>query len=158
MFSIFQIYELFIEERDKVLNLFKEVDKEHFYHMEGDNTWSAEMLFRHLLMSCYWMLGFFLGEQVKISKLALNYGKVPDENASLEKIEVDLHRISKIILERMKALTPEMEEEIIKSWWGEVPRQTACFNLVQHDCEHIGQIRYLFKRCTGWTDEKIYDL
>ncbi len=156
MLTTAQVYKIYLEETEKIFKRFKEVDLEHFYYTEKEDSWSPEMLFRHLIMSSFWMLSYLPGEELQPSSLALREGTFPRSKASIEEVEQELNNIAKIIFERMEKLTPDAEEEEINAWQRNIPRQIVIVRVIQHDYTHIGQINWLFKRSTDWTDRDVY--
>ncbi len=156
MLTTAQVYKLYLDEVKRFFKRFKEVELEHFYYTVKEDSWSPEKLFRHLIMSGFWMLKYLPGKEIQPSSLALPEGIFPDNQASIEGVEEEFNSITKTIFERMKQLTPKAEEEKIDAWWGNIPRQIAIVSLIQHDYAHLGQINWLFKRSTGWTDRDVY--
>jgi len=159
MLTTAKIYEIFLEEKNRVLQRFKEVDLEHFYFIAHENTWSPEMIFRHLIMSGYWMLGHDYKEgKPQSSKYALQNGLFPKDKATIEGVEEELHEITEKVLRALEKLSPDDETKLFDSWWGNIPRQETIVRMILHDYGHLAQIVSLFKLSTGWTDKEIYGL
>jgi hypothetical protein len=158
MLTTADVYKLYLEEKERVLSRFKKVEEKHLYFNAHPNTWSPELIFRHLIMSGYWMLDYLPGEKINPSPHAMEFGTIPDKKVKLADLEKELNKVTTIALQRMESLTPGKEEEMIDSWRGKVQRQKAIVGLIQHDYGHLGQITWLFKRSTGWTDKEIYGL
>ncbi len=159
MLSTAQIYKIFLEEKNRALERFKEVDSKHFYFIVHENTWSPEMIFRHLIMSGYWMMGHDHKEgKPESSKYALENGVIPNEKSTINEVEKELNEITEIVFKTLETFNSEKEEEFIESWWGKIPRQEAIVRMILHDYGHLAQIVSLFKLSTGWTDKEIYNL
>ncbi|MCK4972486.1 MAG: hypothetical protein KAS52_04140, partial [Candidatus Heimdallarchaeota archaeon] len=89
------------------------------------------------------------------STLATKYGEKTEDSFSLEEIEKEFHRISPIIVEGIAKMTAEEEDEVLKSAFGNRPRYRSISGLLNHESNHLGQVLWIFKRITGWTDQDI---
>ncbi len=159
MLSTAQIYRIFLEEKNKALERFKEVDSKHFYYIAHKEAWSPEMIFRHLIMSGYWMMGHdYRDGKPESSKYALENRIIPSEKATIDDVERELNEITERVLKTLETLGPDKEEEFMDSWWGNIPRQETIVRMILHDYGHLAQIVSLFKLSTGWTDKEIYGL
>ena len=76
MLSLIQLYSILEEERSRVLERFTKVAKKHFNFKETKGTWSSELIFRHILMSNFWLLRNLPGgEELTPPAIALNPGQ-----------------------------------------------------------------------------------
>ena len=155
--SLLQLYSLFEEERSRVLERFVKVDIKHFYFSEVKKTWNSENLFRHILMSDYWLLGNLPGgEKLEVPVIALKPGQDAKEKVSIDEVRDALNFVSDIIKQRLSYLGRQEEEEVIETFRGKQTRQAVISGFIFHELRHLGQITWLFKRSTGWTDKEIY--
>jgi len=88
--------------------------------------------------------------------IALNPGQETANNVSIDHLRDAFMLVSDIIKQRLSYLQAEEEEEIIETFRGKKPRQTVILGFIYHELRHLGQITWLFKRSTGWTDKEIY--
>ncbi len=157
MLSLIQLYSILEEERSRILERFTKVAKKHFNFKETRGTWSSELIFRHILMSNYWLLRNLPGgEELTPPAIALNPGQDPSNDVSIDHLRDAFLLVSDIIKQRLSYLQTEEEEEIIETFRGKKPRQTVILGFIYHELRHLGQITWLFKRSTGWTDKEIY--
>lgn len=157
MLPLIQLYAILEEERSQVLERFTKVAEKHFNFKETKGTWSPELIFRHILMSNYWLLRNLPGgEELIPPAIALNPGQETANNVSIDHLRDAFMLVSDIIKQRLSYLQAEEEEEIIETFRGKKPRQTVILGFIYHELRHLGQITWLFKRSTGWTDKEIY--
>ncbi|MCG3218097.1 MAG: DinB family protein [Candidatus Heimdallarchaeota archaeon] len=156
---MFTLHDLFVyseEKRANILELFTKVDKEHLYFTAAENTWSAEYIFRHLLSSLKWTSGYLPGEPIDEPEHSMPWGVVPEDTVTIEQLIDSFAVSSKIINERIKNLTNDEAKEEIEGFGGLSSRKKLLLFLMTHDHGHLGQITWLLKRSTGWTDKEIY--
>ena len=156
MISIQNLYNIVEEDRRKLFGFFKKIDKKHFYDSVIESVWSPELIFRHLLMNINWMLVKLPDDTSEPSKLAIDLEQEVNDQASLDKIIAEFDIVSPILSNRLSSLTVEQEEEMIDMWKGKMQRRIYLVRLINHEHRHIGQIHWLLKRSTGWTDDEIY--
>jgi uncharacterized damage-inducible protein DinB len=156
MFTLHDIYDYAETQRSKILELFKKADKEHLYFTAAENTWSPEYIFRHLLSSLKWLSGYLPGESIEEPEYSMPWEVIPEDTVTIEQLISSFATTSKIINERIKNLTVEEAEEKIEAWGELKPRKMLLLGLIEHDYTHFGQITWLLKRSTGWTDKEIY--
>ena len=157
MLSLIQLYTILEEERSIILERFTKVANKHFTYRETKVTWSSELIFRHILMNNYWLLRNLPGgEDLTPPAIALNPGQESNNNVSVDHLRDAFLLVSDIIKQRLSYLTSREEEEIIDTFRGKKPRQTVILGFIYHELRHLGQITWLFKRSTGWTDKEIY--
>ena len=156
MISIQQLYNIVEEDRRKLFGFFNKIDKKHFHDPFIEGVWSPELIFRHLLMNIYWMLVKLPEDSSKPSKLAIELEQEVNDQASLDEIIAEFDIISPILSNRLSSLTLEQEEEDIDMWKGKMQRRIYLVRLINHEHRHIGQMHWLLKRSTGWTDDEIY--
>ena len=158
MFTLHDLYVYAEETRAKILELFTKADKEHLYFTAFENTWSPEYIFRHLLSSLKWLSGYLPGEQIEEPEYSMPWGVTPEDTVTIEQLIDSFAVVSKIINERIKNLTIEEAEEEVEAWGELKPRKRLILGLIEHDHSHFGQITWLLKRSTGWTDKEIYGI
>jgi uncharacterized damage-inducible protein DinB len=158
MISIQQLYSIVEEDRKKLLGFFSKIDSKHFYDSIIENVWNPELIFRHLLMNIHWILSKLPDSSPEPSKLAIELGEEAINTASLDEIIAEFNFISPVLNERLSLLTHEQEEEEIDMWKGKMQRRTYVIRLINHEHRHIGQMYWLLKRSTGWTDDEIYGI
>ena len=156
MFTLHDLYVYAETERSKILELFKKADKEHLYFTAFEGTWSPELIFRHLLSSLKWLSGYLPGEAIEEPECSMPWGVIPEDKVTIEQLIASFAVTSKIINERIENLTVEEAEEKIEAWGELKPRKILILGLIEHDHSHFGQILWLLKRSTGWTDKEIY--
>ncbi len=157
--TLLQLYALLEEERSGILERFTNVDTKHFYFTETKKTWSCEQLFRHILMSNYWLLDNLPGgEKLEAPSIALNTGEDSSDKVSIDELRDSFLLISDIIKQRLSFLGREEESEVVDSFRGKKTRHAVIAGFIFHELRHLGQVIWLFKRSTGWTDKEIYEL
>ncbi len=155
MFSLADYYKLVEEDRNQHFKLFKLVDEEIFHKKYTEDTWSVELIFRHLLSTLNWFKNLIPNVDFEDTKLGFQYGTLPDDTVSLADLEKEFQRISSAVSEGIENMTEEQEEEIIKTGFGERPRRKMIAGLINHESNHLGQAVWIFKRISGWTDQDI---
>lgn len=156
MISIQHLYNIVEEDRKKLFGFFKKIDKKHFHDTLIENVWSPELICRHLLMNIYWILVKLPDSSPEPSKLAIDLEEDVKNQVSLDEIIAEFDIISPILEQKLSLLTPEQEEEDIDMWKGKMQRRIYLVRLINHEHRHIGQMHWLLKRSTGWTDDEIY--
>ncbi|MHA1551825.1 MAG: DinB family protein [Candidatus Heimdallarchaeaceae archaeon] len=156
MISIQHLYSIVEEDRKKLFGFFNKTNKKHFHDSIIENVWSPELIFRHLLMNIYWMLEKLPDSSAEPSKLAFDLENEVNDQASLDEVLAEFDTISPILNEQLSLLTLEQEEEEIDMWKGKMKRRIYLVRLINHEHRHIGQIQWLLKRSTGWTDDELY--
>ena len=156
MISIQHLYSIVEEDRKKLFGFFKKLTKIHFHDSIIESVWSPELIFRHLLMNIYWMLVKLPDSSAEPSKLAINLEDEVNDQASLDEVIAEFDTISSILNEQLSLLALEQEEEDIDMWKGKMQRRIYLVRLINHEHRHIGQIQWLLKRSTGWTDDELY--
>ncbi|MBY9002252.1 MAG: hypothetical protein KGD64_15135, partial [Candidatus Heimdallarchaeota archaeon] len=111
--------------------------------------------FRHNLAVLNWFKTLIPNIDFDDSLLATKYGEKTEDSFNLEKIEKEYLRISPIVAEGIEKMTAEEEEEILKSPYGDSPRYKRIAGLLNHESNHLGQVSWIFKRITGWSDQDI---
>ncbi|NPD88640.1 MAG: DinB family protein [Asgard group archaeon] len=155
MFTLADYYRLIEEDRNEHLELFKLVPEEVFHKNYSEDTWSPELIFRHLISVLNWFKNLVPNAGFEETKLGFEYGTLPDNTVSLEDLVKEFHRISDAIKEGIEKMTDEQQEEILDTGFGKRPRKRAIAGLLNHESNHLGQVIWIFKRATGWTDKKI---
>jgi len=155
MFNLAAYYKLIEEDRNEHINLFKLVEEGIFHEEYCDDTWSPEIIFRHLISTLNWFKNLVPNIEFDDTKLGFKYGTLPEDTVSLEDLEKDFNRMSESIREGIEKMTPEQEEEEIDSGFGKRSRARMIAGLLNHESNHLGQAMWIFKRKTGWTDQEI---
>ncbi|MCE7741148.1 MAG: hypothetical protein GOP50_01695, partial [Candidatus Heimdallarchaeota archaeon] len=91
------------------------------------------------------------------SNIAINLEEEVTNQVTLEEIIEEFNKISPVLNEHLSLLTREQEEEYIDMWKGKMERRVYIVRLINHEHRHLGQIQWLLKRSTGWTDKEIYE-
>ncbi len=157
MFSLTEYYEMIETNRNSYFGLFKVVDKEIFYTNAIENTWSAELIFRHLLTTLNWFKNIIPNIDFEDTKLGIDIGNRIEDRISLEELEAEFQRISTVVREGIEKMTSEEEEEELVFDFGKRKRKNVIADLLFHENSHLGQVLWIFKRTTGWTDQNIDD-
>ena len=155
MFTLADYYELVEKDRNLYFKLFKLVPEEIFHKSYDEDTWSAELIFRHLLSTLNWFKNLVPDIDFEDTKLGFQYGTIPEDTVSLQDLEEEFHRISTVIIEGIKKMTPEQEEEMLDTGFSERPRKLSIAGLLHHEANHLGQVTWIFKRLSGWSDQDI---
>ncbi len=155
--TLLQLYSLLEEERSGILERFTKVDLKHFHFTETKKTWSSEQLFRHILMSNYWLLENLPGgEKLEAPNIAISTGQESNNKVSIDELRDSFILVSDIIKQRLSFLGRQEEAEIVDSFRGKKTRHAVIVGFIFHELRHLGQIIWLFKRSTRWTDKEIY--
>ena len=155
MFSLADYYKLVEDDRNEHFKLFKLVSEDIFHKKYTEDTWSAELIFRHLLSTLNWFKNLIPGVDFEDTKLGFQYGTLPDDTVSLEDLEKEFKRISKKVAKGIENMTEEQGEEIIDTGFGKRSRKRMIAGLINHESNHLGQAVWIFKRISGWTDQDI---
>jgi len=162
MFSLADYYKLVEDDRNEHFKLFKLVTEDVFHKKYTEDTWSAELIFRHLLSTLNWFKNLIPNVNFEDTKLGFQYGTLPEDKVSLDELEKEFQRISLAVYEGIKNMTDEQGEEIIDTGFGKRPRKRMIAGLINHESNHLGQAVWIFKRISGWTDqdvrEKLYGM
>lgn len=156
MISIGHLYNIVEEDRKKLFGFFQKIDEKHFYFSPDDSIWSSELIFRHLLMNIKWMLDKLPGEQIEESTLAFDLDERISTQHTLQDIIREFNEFSPLLYERLSSLSNEDEEKHIDMWRGKMQLRIYLIRLINHEHRHLGQIQWLLKRSTSWTDKEIY--
>ena len=155
MFNLSEYYKIIENDRNDYFKLFNLVSEDVFHKSFTDDTWSSELIFRHNLSVLNWFKNMIPNIDFEESPLATKYGEKTEETYSLEEIEKEYHRISPIIAEGIANMSEEEEDEILESPFGDSPRYKRIAALLNHESNHLGQVIWIFKRITGWSDQDI---
>jgi len=158
MVSIQQLYGIVEEDRKKLLSFFSKVPRKHFHYTQTEKTWSPVQTFRHLLMNIQWMLDKLPIESQKPSQLAIDLEEEVNNQVALAYLIDEFDLISPFLSKSLSSLTSEQEEEYIDMYKGKMQRRIYLIRLINHEHRHLGQIQWLLKRSTGWTDKEIYGI
>ena len=116
----------------------------------------VDTLFKGLDVTQTYTIDALIVELAHYKKLAIDLNEEVNDQASLEEIITEFDLISPILNERLSLLTLEQEEEDIDMWKGKMQRRIYLVRLINHEHRHLGQMYWLLKRSTGWTDNEIY--
>ena len=155
MFNLSEYYKLVEEDRNDYFKLFKLAPKDVFHKSITEDSWSSELIFRHNLAVLNWFKTLIPNIDFEESTIATKYGEKTEDSFSLEEIEKEFHKISPIIAKGIAKMTAEEEDEILKSPYGDRTRYKSISGLLNHESNHLGQVIWIFKRLTGWTDQDI---
>ncbi len=154
--------QLFIDmllRRKVLLSAFNEVNNEFFHTPLQENTWTPKSLFRHILAGMTWMAGTMGNSSFDSHPLALMTAQNIDESVGLKEVKIALEDITQKLIEVIDQVKDDTWKEIKSTPLRKnVSRETSFISLVYHELEHIGQIKWILKRLTGWTDKEIYTL
>ncbi|MHA2099750.1 MAG: hypothetical protein ACW99A_13825 [Candidatus Kariarchaeaceae archaeon] len=152
-----KLFQDVVYRRSVLLKGFERVDKKLFHKTVEYESWSPESLFRHLLTGMKWISGVISKDPIELHTLALMTAAQLEQIISLSVVKVALEQTTERIQEQIIKVTDEEWVEIIDSpLRGKIPREDSFVSLLFHELEHLGQIKWLLKRLTGWTDTEIY--
>ena len=160
MLSLDQLYKILEFERNQILNHFETIHVKHFHYRENETTWSPEMIFRHILMSLRWMSGLLPNGPIETPDIALLPGKIDncEYTATYDEVCESFDTISPLIRNGLEKLTLEQANAEILTKNFLVIRKVVLTRLITHEYKHLGQIVWLLKRSTGWTDNNLYKI
>ncbi len=114
-------------------------------------------MFTSVLTGMKWISGVISKEPIELHTLALMTAAQLEKNISLSVIRVALEKTTEKLQEQILKVSDEGWREIIDTpLRGRIPREDSFVSLLFHELEHLGQIKWLLKRLTGWTDSEIY--
>lgn len=152
-----KLFQDVVYRRSVLIKGFERVDKDLFQKSVEYESWSPESLFRHLLTGMKWISGVISPEPLDLHPLALMTAAKLDHNVTLAGVKVALDKTTQQLQEQILKVTDEGWMELIDSpLRGKIPREDSFVSLLFHELEHLGQIKWLLKRLTGWTDSEIY--
>ena len=82
MFTLADYYKIIEEDRNDHLKLFKLVPEEVFHKSYTEDTWSPELIFRHLISVLNWFKNLIPTSEFEETKLGFEYGTLPDNTVS----------------------------------------------------------------------------
>lgn len=161
--EIKQIFYTIIERRSFQLEFFFEVEGEIFHLQYTDKTWSPEAIYRHFLMSNTIIKNMITGEKHKPHKLAISGGPTAEielrNKVGISDVKEALDQTSDELLQIMENTTSKRWGEKKKNFYGkEVSTEEQVLSLLLHDSEHLGEVKWIFKRLTGWGDNEMYKI
>ncbi|MCY3415061.1 MAG: DinB family protein [Candidatus Heimdallarchaeota archaeon] len=155
-----KLYETILERRFYQLDHYKDVDAKIFHSSYAEDTWSAEAIFRHFLMSTAIMRRMITGEKKDAHPLAVlggPSGPIKVEPCSIEEVEQALKTTSEDLLTLMQQLDENAYTEERKNFKGETTTlEQQLIGLLLHDSEHLGELKWTFKRLAGYNDNDMY--
>jgi hypothetical protein len=161
--DILTIYKMQIKRREFQLNFFEEVDEKIFHSKFTDDTWSPEAIYRHFMMSDVILRNIVKGEKNTAHPLAIMGGPNAlidiEDQASLDVVRKALEDTSQELIKIFENTSEERWNERITNFAGkEVSIEEQVLSLMLHDSEHLGEIKWIFKRMTGWDDMAMYKM
>ena len=152
-----------IKRRKYQLKLFEEVDEKIFHSKYTDNTWSPEAIYRHFLMSTVILGNIVRGEKKSAHLLAVMGGPNAEINiekqASLADVKKALDETSQELINIFENTSESRWKEWVTNFAGkEISIEEQVLSLMLHDSEHLGEIKWIFKRMTGWDDKAMYKM
>ena len=152
-----------IKRRKYQLKLFEEVDEKIFHSKYTENTWSPESIYRHFLMSTVILGNIVRGEKKSAHLLAIMGGPKAEADveiqASLADVKKALDETSQELIKIFEHTSEERWKEKVTNFTGkEVSIEEQGLSLMLHDSEHLGEVKWIFKRLTGWDDKAMYKM
>ncbi len=155
MYRLIDLFNSTEKERNRFFCLFKELSEDVWHTKLEEKLWSPENIFRHLLATLQWLKNYLPDTEVEDSSLGLEYGKEPEGKYSIEEVEKEFNRISSLIKLGIEKLTAEQEDEELESMFGMAARSHLIAGLLMHEHNHFGQVTYIIKRATGFSDQEL---
>jgi len=138
---------------------YKEVGKEIFHQSINSTKWSSEEIYRHLLMGMHWIGLTLIGDNYPSHPLALRTGGRVENTSSFEEVSLALNEVSDEIRKSMKNFSLEKLNEQVTTYYGDIVKfESQIVSILHHEVEHLGELKLIFKRLTGWTDDQMYKL
>ena len=159
--DILGIYKMQVERREYQLKLFEEVDEKIFHQKYTEDTWSPEGIFRHLLMSTAILGNMVREEKSTAHPLGIMGGPNAiiniEDQVSVSEVRDALDETSQELITLFENTSDEKWNERKVTFYGkEVSLEDQVLSLMLHDSEHLGEIKWIFKRMTGWDDNAMY--
>ena len=157
MYRLIDVYNATEKERNHFFLLFKELDKEVWHAKLGEELWSSENIFRHLLASLQHLKTVIPNVEFEDSTLGIQYRQAARGKYSIEEVENEFHRISPKIKAGIESLSEAEEDEELETGFGlgKMHRSHLIAGLMMHEHSHFGQVTYTIKRVTGYNDNEI---
>lgn len=100
-------------------------------------------------------------EKDKPHNLAISGGPTAEielrNKVGISDVKEALDQTSDELLQIMENTTREKWGEKKKNFFGkEVSTEEQVLGLLLHDSEHLGEVKWIFKRLTGWRDNEMY--
>lgn len=145
------------------LELFAEVDEGLFHEQYAENTWSSEAIYRHLLMSTTIIINMITENKSKPHKLAISGGPSAkinlDDRASVQDVRKAINETSGKLFEIMNKIPDDRWMVKKPDITGkEIRTEERVLGLLLHNSEHLGEVKWIFKRLTGWGDNEMYKI
>ena len=143
--------------RNVMLKAFEMVDK-RFFQQSVDQAWSPESLLRHLLSGMNWQANA-IEMEMKSHPFALMTGKELETHVELQQVKTVLDQRTRKLRTAIQDLPESKWQEIISTPLRKnITREQSFISLLFHELEHLGQLKWILKRLSGWTDKEIYAL
>ncbi|MHA2169951.1 MAG: hypothetical protein ACXAB7_08665 [Candidatus Kariarchaeaceae archaeon] len=143
--------------RNVMLKAFEMVDKS-FFQQSVDQAWSPESLFRHFLTGMQWQANT-IEIEIESQPLSLMTGQKIEKHVDLRQVKTALDQITKELRSAIQDLPESKWREIYSTPLRKnITREHGFISLLFHELEHLGQLKWILKRLSGWTDKEIYAL
>lgn len=144
---------------DYQLKLFEAVDKKHFNEVILKGTWTPDAIFRHILWSMNSINSMCGFEKLELAIKQMPTGSVQNQYTSVNDVRADYNKIVEYQKKKFNDLTRENLNQEVKTFFGTVTTlEGQLISALLHIVEHVGDLRWQFKRMTGWDDKKVYSL
>ncbi len=142
MYRLIDVYNATEKERNHFFLLFKELDKEVWHAKLGEELWSSENIFRHLLASLQHLKTVIPNVEFEDSTLGIQYRQAARGKYSIEEVENEFHRITPKIKAGIESLSEAEEDEELETGFGlgKMHRSHLIEGLMMHEHSHFGQV------------------
>ncbi len=112
----------------------------------------------NLLSGVQWISALLPSDKMGEHKMAIPHGAPKDTGHSLDEVKIALQETTDELRQLLQAVTDAQWEEEVKTFFGPKKRENEVISLIAHESQHLGQVRWIFKRITGWDDNKMYEI
>ncbi|MHA2366674.1 MAG: DinB family protein [Candidatus Hodarchaeales archaeon] len=159
LMQLIAVFNQVIDRRNFQLSHYENVSEDVFHQVVSDGTWSSEAIFRHLLMGMHWMENLLSKEKLTPHPLALVTGKCLESSVSIKDVTAALDEVTNRLISLISSQDDAYLKQETTTFDGRKSTlEKQVLGLILHETEHLGELKWIFKRLTGWDDNQMYKI
>ena len=153
------LYKTVMTRIDYQLRLFEAVEEKYFHQLVKDDTWSPDAIFRHILWALNGLTKMSDKDAFELEVQPMVTGAKLEANINIKDVRNALDKIDEHLSTNLAELTEEELKVEKTTFFGtKTTLEGQLTSSLLHITEHVGELRWQFKRLTGWTDNQVYSL